>query len=388
MYNNIAVNNRFRHYENMSSIKLIEDITDAFISGDIHNVASILRKESIKSKQNRKLVVSKRLDNLIKKIPGSSSFSAASLAKPEESDYKRTISLNNPGLVSEFHSQVLPEEVVLDNDAKNIVATLFREWEDRERLFDFGLQPANKILLYGPPGTGKTKLAYAIANKLNFPLILVRLDELVSSYLGKTGQNIREIFDIARQKNVVLFLDEIDTVAKHRADEKELGELKRIVTVLLQNIDLFPSNSLIIGATNHDEILDKAIWRRFPLKIRLEVPSPESRELLFNLFLEKIEKQVDFGFLVKITDGLSGSEIFDLTQQATKNYVISGRSYLSTIDMMIAYFHLMLGNRLYKKISKKDLYVMCQKLKDHGFKLKDIEEMTKIPYTTLRDNLK
>lgn len=372
----------------MSSIKLIEDITNAFISGDIHSVASILRKESVKSKQGRKAVVSKRLDNLIKKIPTTNSFSAANISRTDESDYKKIISLNNPGLVSEFYSQILPEEVVLDVDAKNIVTTLFREWEDRERLSVFGLQPANKILLYGPPGTGKTKLAYAIANKLNFPLILVRLDELVSSYLGKTGQNIREIFDIARQKNVVLFLDEIDTVAKHRADEKELGELKRIVTVLLQNIDLFPNNSLIIGATNHDEILDKAIWRRFPLKIRLEVPSPESRELLFNLFLEKVEKQVDFGFLVKITDGLSGSEIFDLTQQATKNYVISGRSYLSTTDIMIAYFHLMLGNRLYKKISKQDLYAMCQKLKDHGFKLRDIEEMTKIPYTTLRDNLK
>ncbi len=374
----------------MSSIKLIEDITNAFLSGDTSDVVTLLKKEVTKSKQKKNSIVSKRLDNLIKKIPGKSNFSSASLSPSSESNdvYRKRISINNPGLVSEFNSNVLPEQVVLDSDAKAVVGTLFREWEDFERLLKFGLQPTNKILLYGPPGTGKTKLAYAIANKLNFPLVLVRLDELISSYLGKTGQNIREIFDIARSKNVVLFLDEIDTVAKHRADEKELGELKRIVTVLLQNIDLFPENSVIIGATNHDDILDKAIWRRFPLKVRLDLPSSQSRELLFTLFLEKVEKKVDLDFLVKLTDGLSGSEIFDLTQQAVKNYVISGKEHLSTIDVVEAYFHLMTGNRLYKKASKQAVYDMCQQLKDNGYKLRDIESVSRIPYTTLRDNLK
>lgn len=374
----------------MSSIKLIEDITDAFISGDILSLVNILKKESKKSKEKKNHTVSKRIDNLIKKIPSKSNFSASSLTPKSESQdiYRKKIFLNNPNLVSEFYSDILPEQVVLDLEAKNIVETLFREWEDRERLSEFGLQPSNKILLYGPPGTGKTRLAYAIANKLNFPIVLVRLDELISSYLGKTGQNIREIFDIARNKNVVLFLDEIDTVAKHRADEKELGELKRIVTVLLQNIDLFPDNSIIIGATNHDDILDKAIWRRFPLKVRLDVPSSESRDLLFSLFLEKVKKDVDLSFLVKITEGFSGSEIFDLTQQATKNYVISGKPHLSTIDIVMAYFNLMTGNRLYKRTPKQVIYSMCQQLKDNGYKIRDIEKVSGISYTTLRDNLK
>lgn len=374
----------------MPSIDFIEEIINAFIVGDTNKVSAILKKESSKSRGINKNLVSKRLDNLIKKVPASSTYSAASVSSSTEKAgfYRKKISLeNNSSLVTEFRSDILPEQVVLDDDAKKVVATLFREWEDFERLSKFGLQPANKILLYGPPGTGKTRLAYAIANKLNFPLILVRLDELISSYLGKTGQNIREIFDIAKDRDVVLFLDEIDTVAKHRTDEKDLGELKRVVTVLLQNVDLFPSNSLIIGATNHDEILDKAIWRRFPLKIKLDLPSEKGRRLLFSLFLDKVEKKVDYDLLVDISSGLSGSEIFDLTQQATKNYVISGKKYLSDIDIISAYFHLMFGSRLYKKISKKEIYVICQRLKNEGFKLRDIAALTQIPYTTLRDNL-
>jgi SpoVK/Ycf46/Vps4 family AAA+-type ATPase len=373
----------------MPSIKLIEDLTKAFIKGSMSEVIEILKKETRESKQQKKIIVAKRLDNLIKSIP-SNNFSSANMSDHSNPDdlYRKKIFLNNPNLVNEYYSNIVPEQVVLDSDIKNLIATFFREWEDADRLSSFGLQPTNKILLYGPPGTGKTLLAHAIANQLNFPLVLVRLDELISSYLGKTGQNIREIFDIARQKNVVLFLDEIDTVAKHRADEKELGELKRIVTVLLQNIDFFPSNSVIIGATNHEDILDKAIWRRFPLKIKMELPNARSREMLITLFLEKVNKEIDLAFLTQITDGLSGSELYDLTQQATKNFVISQKNKMSTTDLLISYFQLMLGRRLSKHNYKQDLYKMCQKLKDAGFSLRDIESISNIPYTTLRDNIK
>lgn len=372
----------------MPGIQLIEDITNSFLSGDTSEVVNKLKKEASDLKRKKRHTVSRRLDNLIKKIPGTNGFSGARVGTTsDQSNFKVGISLKNPGLVSEFKSEILPEHVVLNGDTKNIISSLFREWEDSERLANYGLQPINKILLYGPPGTGKTRLAYAIANKLDFPLVLVRLDELVSSYLGKTGQNIREIFDLAKDRNIVLFLDEIDTVAKQRADEKELGELKRIVTVLLQNIDLFSNNSIIIGATNHDEILDKAIWRRFPLKIKMDLPNVKSREMLFTYYLGGMEKKIDMDFLVEVTNGLNGSEIEDVCMQAKKIFVISGRSYLSTIDLMVAFFRLMLGNQLYKKISKQDLYLMCQRLKDNGFTLKEIEDISQVPYTTLRDNI-
>jgi len=238
----------------MFSIKLIENIVEAFASSNTSVVASLLKDESFKARENNKNSVARRLENLIKILPTNGGFSSSSLSGAPTNINDRGHNSTNPFLFSEYFSNILPEKVILNSDSKEMIRTLFSEWEDAEKLLKFGLHPVNKILLYGPPGTGKTKLAYAIANKLNFPLVLVRLDELISSYLGKTGQNIREIFELAKNKQVVILLDEIDTVAKHRADEKELGELKRIVTVLLQNIDLFPAHSIIIGATNHDEI--------------------------------------------------------------------------------------------------------------------------------------
>ena len=365
----------------MFNITFLENLIDAFNNTDNAKISHLLEKEAGRLRSTKKTGVSKRLENLAKKIPNTNNFGAASLSA------ERNIEIGNPDLVTEYRPSISPEDVVLNADAKQAIASLFKEWEDNKRLISFGLNPINKILLYGAPGTGKTKLANAIANQLNMPLVLVRLDELISSYLGKTGKNLREIFDIAKERPVVLFLDEIDTIAKHRADEKELGELKRIVTVLLQNIDLFPAHSIIIGATNHEGILDKALWRRFPLKIKLELPSPKSRALLIDLFLRDIPKDIKSSFVVEITNGLSGSEIFDLCQQALKDYIISGEERMQPKNILVAYFHLMAGNRFEKKFSKTTLYQMAQHLKEAKFSLREIESITAIPYTTLRDNV-
>lgn len=366
----------------MFDINFIEEITSLLLQGDSTKAAKLLEKEAMKSRDRKRVVVAKRLENLAKKMPGGNKFGASSLT-PNEELYE----IPSSNLLTEYMPTISSEETVLNIDAKNAVASLFNEWSDFDRLTSFGLQPANKILLYGAPGTGKTRLANAIAHKLDLPLVLVRLDELVSSYLGRTGKNIREIFEVANERRVVLFLDEIDTVAKHRGDEKELGELKRIVTVLLQNIDFFPQHSILIGATNHEDILDKAIWRRFPLKIKLDLPSPESRELLLELFLKEVQKDIDLRFIVEITDGLSGSEIYDLSQQALKHYVISGNEKLLTKDILVAHFQLMLGKRLDSKVDKKTAYQMAQRLKDFGYSLREIESMTNIAYTTLRDHV-
>lgn len=372
----------------MFDINLIENITNSFLSGDHVQVVDLLRKEASIAKNRKKNIVARRLDNIIKKIPTIKRFGVADLSGSERSPVSFPAKISNKLLVDEYFSEIAPEEVILNSDTSKALATLFREWEDHESLIRHGLNPVNKILLYGAPGTGKTKLAHAIAHKLNFPIVLVRLDELISSYLGKTGQNIREIFEIANRKSVVLFLDEIDTVAKHRADEKELGELKRVVTVLLQNIDLFPSHSVVIGATNHEEILDKAIWRRFPLKIKLELPSGESRRLLLLRFLGNVPHQIDLSFVVKITENLSGSEIYDLVQYGLKNFVISKRPKLVTSDLLGGFLQSKIRDRSAGKTEKHVLYSVSQYLKDQGHSLVEIAAITHIPYTTLRDNVK
>lgn len=372
----------------MASFDLIEKITSLFAEGKHQQAIDALNEESIKLKKAGKMVASKKLQNLIKKIPKEKgSFSGASNQPSinktlNYSDYKGS------NLIKKYHPDVTPEQVILNSSTKEKIKNLFREWEDIDRLSEHNLFPTNKLLFYGAPGTGKTLLANAIAQHLDFPLILVRLDELVSSFLGETGKNIRNIFDIASQESVVLFLDEIDTIAKFRSDEKELGELKRIVTVLLQNIDFFPEKSIVIGATNHEEILDKAIWRRFPLKIHFDLPDTESRKLLFKLFLKDTSHDVDLDLLSRITEGLNGSDIFDIVRDATKHSVISKSNKVTNTLLARSYLTIANAEKLYTKPSKKVFYQLCQELKNAGFKLREIESISGVAYTTLRDNLK
>ena len=371
----------------MASLDLIGKIAILFAEGKQQQAIDILNEESFRLKRSGKMSASKKLQSIIKKIPAhKTSFSGASSNDNIKSTSLLTNHENN--LVKKYKPEVTPEDVVLNASAKSKIENLFREWEDFERLSKHNLFPANRILFYGPSGTGKTLLANAIAQHLDFPLVLVRLDELISSFLGETGKNIRDIFEIASKESVVLFLDEIDTIAKFRSDERELGELKRILTVLLQHIDFFPGKSIIIGATNHDEILDKAIWRRFPLKIKLDLPDVESRKLLFKLYLHNTPHEVDLNLLSSLTDGLNGSDIFDVVQNAKKDSILSRSDKVTSAILVKSYLTVANTEKLHKKLSKKVTYQLCQQLKDAGFKLREIEDISGIAYTTLRDNIK
>jgi SpoVK/Ycf46/Vps4 family AAA+-type ATPase len=128
------------------------------------------------------------------------------------------------------------------------------------------------FLVYGPPGTGKSRLARHIAQELGFPIYIARLDGLISSFLGNTSKNIRAIFDFAAKAPCVLFLDEFDAIAKLRADSHEMGELKRVVNSFIQNLDTLGRHSLVVAATNHEELLDTAVWRRFNYRLTLDFP--------------------------------------------------------------------------------------------------------------------
>jgi SpoVK/Ycf46/Vps4 family AAA+-type ATPase len=166
------------------------------------------------------------------------------------------------------------------------------------------------FLLYGPPGTGKSRLARHVARELGVELFVARLDGLISSYLGSTSKNIRALFDFAAKNPCVLFLDEFDAIAKLRSDSQELGELKRVVNSFIQNLDTLGSQSLVIAATNHHELLDSAIWRRFSYRLELTFPSAEMRREMWNGFIGPLEfstKEMDL--LVDLSEGFSGSDI-------------------------------------------------------------------------------
>lgn len=173
-----------------------------------------------------------------------------------------------------------------------------------------GLTASLSFLMYGPPGTGKSRLARYIAKELGLDLYIARLDGLISSFLGSTSKNIRALFDFAARTPCVLFLDEFDAIAKLRGDSQELGELKRVVNSFIQNLDTLGSHSIVIAATNHQELLDSAIWRRFSYRLALDFPAADLRQRMwkeFSVGLEFTDREI--ALLVDLSEGFSGSDI-------------------------------------------------------------------------------
>ncbi|MCL2360133.1 MAG: AAA family ATPase, partial [Candidatus Bathyarchaeota archaeon] len=190
-------------------------------------------------------------------------------------------------LVEILQPKVTLSDVALPEKTKEVLLQIIQEQKKSKNLLSKGITPTNRLLFCGPPGCGKTLTANAIAGELEIPIAYVKLDGLVSSYLGQTGTNIRKIFDFVKNKNIMLFLDEFDAIAKKRDDTNDLGELKRIVTTLLQNMDAMPANVFLIAATNHHHLLDPAIWRRFDTSILFEAPNPQQRKQIIEKFLQQ-----------------------------------------------------------------------------------------------------
>jgi AAA+ superfamily predicted ATPase len=220
-------------------------------------------------------------------------------------------------------SQAAEIKVVLNKTAYDQVEKFLVYYYNANKLMNSGIQVPNSILLYGPPGCGKSKLAAYICAKTKLPLVTARLDGMISSYLGSTSKNIRAIFEYAQTVPCILFLDEFDAIAKVRDDNNELGELKRVVNSLLQNIDNLKNGSIIIAATNHDHLLDPAVWRRFGFKIPIEKPDDESRIELLNLFLQENHfSEKDKKMIATAIAGFSGADIEEICNKATIDSVL------------------------------------------------------------------
>lgn len=211
-------------------------------------------------------------------------------------------------------------------------------------LYKNGVDFSNTILLYGAPGCGKSTVAKYIAQQLGLPLVIARLDALVSSLLGSTAKNIRKVFDFADSRPCILFLDEFDAIAKARDDQHELGELKRVINSLLQNIDSLSSNSVLIAATNHAELLDRAIWRRFHTILEIGLPGEEEIKEMMNFFIgdfkttlpvDDNKKMAKFIKAFAEKADLSPADIQTIVNNAKVQAVIKSDSILSTEELLI-----------------------------------------------------
>jgi DNA replication protein DnaC len=174
---------------------------------------------------------------------------------------------------------LLLPQTIIDN-----CNSLIEEHMRADLLRSHGLEPRNKVLLIGSPGNGKTSLAEAIAEALMLPMLTVKYEALIGAYLGETASRLGKLFDYAKTRQCVLFFDEFETIGKERGDTHETGEIKRVVSSLLLQIDALPSYVIAIAATNHESLLDKAAWRRFQIKIELPKPTRSDLENWFQLF--------------------------------------------------------------------------------------------------------
>jgi SpoVK/Ycf46/Vps4 family AAA+-type ATPase len=225
----------------------------------------------------------------------------------------------------------LLDDVVLSDDNRSLVEELLTEHHRNELLRSHGLHPSDRLLFCGPPGCGKTLTAEIVASELSLPLAIVRIDSVMSSYLGETAANLRQVFDFISTIPMVVLFDEFDAIAKERADDSDHGELKRVVNAFLQMLDGYRGKSLLIAATNHEGILDSAIWRRFDEVLTFNPPNLEQLKRLLAIKLRGVRRQfeTDDGDVIGLFKGMSHADVERVLRRAIKDMILTGGEFLT-----------------------------------------------------------
>lgn len=300
----------------MNQADVLIDLINAFKKNDQKTVDKVIMQLIEKAEKRKQYKFAKKLRELYSRPSQESSptvFKSSSV-NPTSVD-KQLFEIRK--------SKINSSNIILSIPNKNILNEIIENYNKRALLEKHGLANDSRVILHGPPGTGKTLFAYVLAGELNLPLYHVNLDALVSSYLGETGKNLKSIFDQASKQECILLLDEFDAIAKHRDDTQELGELKRVVTVLLQNIDDLHPQTILVAATNHEHLLDPAVWRRFAYSLKIDILDTEARKSLLKMYLNK-EGVLDFVLLADLSEGLSGAVIRQMINRSLRKGVLSG----------------------------------------------------------------
>lgn len=298
----------------MARSDLLIDLVEAETRGDKQRFRVLVEAIIAEERAKQHHLVADRLSELITTV-GSTNLLTRDSAASRVAD-----------LVLETVPSRRLDSLQLSPVVQSAVSELIEEHRRADLLMSYNLEPRNRVLLDGPPGNGKTSIAEAIASETMLPFYIIRYEGIISSFLGETAGRLDQAFEFVRTRRCVLFFDEFDAIAKERSDAHETGEIKRVVSTLLLQIDRLPSHVIVICATNHAELLDRAAWRRFQL--RLAVTPPSRTEA--TRFLERLV--VRFGghlglaprTLADRLAGASYAELEGFAMDVRRRYVLAG----------------------------------------------------------------
>lgn len=240
-------------------------------------------------------------------------------------------------LVEVIYPEKYFSDVILTDDKIEQFEQIIKEFNNWDVLVSNGVFPTRRVLFYGPPGCGKTLGAQALAGEIGIPMLYVRFDALISSYLGETASNIGKIFEYAKKDSWVIFFDEFDAIGRSRNDSTEHGEIKRVVNAFLQQIDNYHGRSLIIAATNFEQSLDYAIWRRFDETIRFDMPSNEEKIKLFTMKMKRFNGPGHvLEQYINELQAFSHSDVEKICQIIIKQCILEGRKIYTKHDIEYA----------------------------------------------------
>jgi len=313
----------------MASGKLLRQLFKGMANGDDQSFRAAAEKIINEEREKKHHLLANDLQRILQSGEPDFTGDAIRLASVRPSDIPKDTERGLPLLEVRVPCRFLSDVIHSDHN-KSILEEVILEQDRSDLLISHGLRPKSKLLFCGPPGCGKSLTAEVIAGELSCELVVIRFDAVVSSYLGETAANLRKVFDFLGRGSYVALFDEFDAIAKEREDETEHGELKRVVNSFLQMLDSYRGNSMLIAATNHEGMLDRALWRRFDEIFSFERPNTEQISRLLELKLRSTlyDLPTDSRDFLQRMEGFSHADIERVIVQAIKQTVLKGRKSL------------------------------------------------------------
>lgn len=312
----------------MATAEMIQELIRAHVTGDADRFRQIALQVASREARSGHRLAAGKIRDLLDQPPAEPLAGPTPIMRP---------SRDLEGILSFSYPELGLRDIVLEGEAERAFARILNEQQQAGRLAEWGLQPRRRLLLHGPPGCGKTLGAGVLAGELSLPLFRVRVETLFSRFMGETATFLSEIFAQASTKRGVYLFDEFDSIGKHRADDNDVGEARRIVSTFLQLLDADESDSILIAATNERGSIDRALFRRFDDVVSFDLPSPKALRSLLSL------RTATHGFngqaigeLAKKADGLSYADVTVAVVDAVKEMVLDGRESLRPTDVSVA----------------------------------------------------